>query len=36
VGDRNLYVDEITFNGVVQSQNVAITNSIDKDWFFTL
>jgi Ca-dependent carbohydrate-binding module xylan-binding/Glycosyl hydrolases family 16 len=36
VGDRNLYVDEIAFNGVVQSQNVAITNSIDKDWFFTL
>ncbi|MFD2227809.1 hypothetical protein ACFSM9_29410, partial [Microvirga arabica] len=36
VGDRNLYVDEVTFNGRVQSQDVAITNSIDKNWFFTL
>ena len=36
VGDRNLYVDEITFNSVVQSQNVSITNSVDKYWLFTL
>ncbi|MBO1909673.1 family 16 glycosylhydrolase [Microvirga sp. 3-52] len=36
VGDRNLYVDEIVFNGVVQSQDVAIKASIDKDWFFSL
>ncbi|MBM1175346.1 carbohydrate-binding domain-containing protein [Microvirga arabica] len=35
-GDRNLYVDAVTFNGVTQSQDVAITNQIDKDWFFTI
>jgi hypothetical protein len=36
VGDRKLYVDAVTFNGVKQTQNVAITNHIDKDWFFTI
>jgi hypothetical protein len=36
VGDRKLYVDAVTFNGVTQTQDVAITNHIDKDWFFTI
>jgi hypothetical protein len=29
-------VDAVTFNGVKQTQDVAITNHIDKDWFFTI
>jgi beta-glucanase (GH16 family) len=35
-GDRNLYVDEVTFNGGVSSRDVSITWNTTKYWEFIL
>jgi hypothetical protein len=36
IGDRNLYINEITFNGSVNSRDTAITWNTTKYWDFAL
>ncbi|MBM1175584.1 hypothetical protein JQC81_32500, partial [Microvirga arabica] len=36
VGDRNLYVDEVTFDGVTNSTDTTFSMNMTKYWDFAL